>query len=316
MSSKYRATHSAGTSFTRFFRKLVSRLDESGAERAWRGLNGLLRQAHRELRGSRQARVTRRVLLDPLSELLSWRLGELSVVVTSIGEEEESQPLYIDGEEKAVARVLAISAESSLDLPPEGLHRRFAPAHRLVRVLEQEGLTWGILLNAYELRIVRRSEGFVSSHLAFSLLDMADDVPGARSAWKLLWGVLRGDSWQPSPSMLDEVVPSVANINRKLVHFSARKYPPRWSVCCRARSPTQRIGRFSRILLPNRRAAEVSLNTCTPAHSAICTDFCSYSTPKHADCSRWICQPIATAMRSPGLAAWFAVHSTAPPIRE
>jgi hypothetical protein len=186
--------------------KLVSRLDESGAERAWRGLNGLLRQAHRELRGSRQARVTRRVLLDPLAELLSWRLGELSVIVTSIGEEEESQPLYIDGDEKAVARVLAISAESSLDLPPEGLHRRFAPAHRLVRVLEQEGLTWGILLNAYELRIVRRSEGFVSSHLAFSLLDMADDVPGARSAWKLLWGVLRGDSWQPSPSMLDEVV--------------------------------------------------------------------------------------------------------------
>lgn len=186
--------------------KLVSRLDESGAERAWRGLNGLLRQAHRELRGSRQARVTRRVLLDPLAELLSWRLGELSVVFTSIGEEEESQPLYIDGEEKAVARVLAISAESSLDLPPEGLHRRFAPAHRLVRVLEQEGLTWGILLNAYELRVVRRSEGFVSSHLAFSLLDMADDVPGARAAWKLLWGVLRGDAWRPSPSMLDEVV--------------------------------------------------------------------------------------------------------------
>jgi len=186
--------------------KLVSRLDESGAERAWRGLNGLLRQAHRELRGSRQARVTRRVLLDPLAEVLSWRLGELSVVVTSIGEEEESQPLYIDGEDKAVARVLAISAESSLDLPPEGLHRRFAPAHRLVRVLEQEGLTWGILLNAYELRIVRRSEGFVSSHLAFSLLDLADDVPGARPAWKLLWGVLRGEAWRPSPSMLDEVV--------------------------------------------------------------------------------------------------------------
>ena len=56
--------------------KLVSRLDESGAERAWRGLNGLLRQAHRELRGSRQARVTRRVLLDSLAELLSWRLGD------------------------------------------------------------------------------------------------------------------------------------------------------------------------------------------------------------------------------------------------
>ena len=109
---------------------------------------------------------------------------------------------------------------------------------------------------------------------------------------------------------------SVANINRKLVHFSARKYPPRLNGCCRARSSTQRIRRSSRIFLATQCAAEVSLSTCTPAHSAICTDFCSYSTPKHADCSRWICQPIATAMRSPGLAAWFAVHSTAPPIRE
>ena len=186
--------------------KLVSRLDETGAERAWRAFNSLLRQAHRELRGSRQARVTRRVLLDPLAELLSWRVGESSTVVTSLGEEEESQPLFPNGGEKAVARVLAISAEASLDLPPEGLHRRFAPAHRLVRILEQEGLTWGILLNAYELRLVRRSEGFVSSHLAFNLLDIADDVPGARPAWKLLWGVLRGDAWRPDPSMLDEVV--------------------------------------------------------------------------------------------------------------
>lgn len=186
--------------------KLASRLDEAGAERAWRGVNSLLRQAHRELRGSRQARVTRRVLLDPLAELLSWRLGELSTVVTSLGEEEESQPLFLNGDEKAVARVLAISAEASLDLPPEGLHRRFAPAHRLVRILEQEGLTWGVLLNAYELRLVRRSEGFVSSHLAFSLLDIADDVPGARPAWNLIWGLLRGDAWRPVPSMLDEVV--------------------------------------------------------------------------------------------------------------
>src|SRR5580693_8828415 len=107
--------------------KLASRLDEAGAERAWRGVNNLLRQAQRELRGSRQARVTRRVLLDPLAELLSWPVGELSTVVSSLGEEEESQPLFLNGDDKAVARMLAISAEASLDLPPEGLHRRFAP---------------------------------------------------------------------------------------------------------------------------------------------------------------------------------------------
>src|SRR5882672_6560107 len=75
--------------------KLISRLDEAGAERSWRGLNNLLRQAHRDLRGSSQARVTRRVLLDPLAELFSWGLGELSTIVTSLGEEEESQPILL-----------------------------------------------------------------------------------------------------------------------------------------------------------------------------------------------------------------------------
>jgi hypothetical protein len=186
--------------------KLAPRLDGPGAERTWRPITSLLRHAHRELRGSRQARVTRRVLLDPLAELLSWQLGDPEAIQTSLGEEDGSQPLFFNGNDRAAAWVLAIPAEASLDLPPEGLHRRFAPAHSLVRVLEQEGLTWGILLNAYELRVVRRSEGFVSSHLAFSLLDLAADVPGARDAWRLLWGLLRGDAWQPAPSLLDEVV--------------------------------------------------------------------------------------------------------------
>jgi hypothetical protein len=162
--------------------KLAARLDAPGAVRAWRDISSLLRHAHRELRGSRQARVTRRVLLDPLAELLSWRVGEPSTVLTNLGEEDGSQPLFLNGNEKAAARVLAIPAESSLDLPLEGLHRRFAPAHSLVRILEQEGLTWGIRLNAYELRLVRRREGFVSSHLAFSLLDLASDVPGCSSS--------------------------------------------------------------------------------------------------------------------------------------
>jgi hypothetical protein len=186
--------------------KLAPRLDAAGAERAWRPIASLLRNAHRELRGSRQARVTRRVLLDPLAGILGWRLGDPEVISTSEGEEDGSQPLFLNGSEKAAARVLAIPAEASLDLPPEGLHRRFAPSHSLVRALEQEGLTWGILLNAYELRVVRRSEGFVSSHLAFSLLDLAADIPGARDAWRLLWGLLRGDAWQPAPTLLDEVV--------------------------------------------------------------------------------------------------------------
>ncbi len=186
--------------------KLASRLDPAGADRAWRELNNLLRHAQRELRGSRQARVTRRVLLEPLAQLFSWNLGEPSTIATSLGDEEGSQPLLINGTEAAVARVIATPAEAHLDLPPEGLHRRFAPSHSLVRILEQEGLTWGLLLNAFELRLIRRGEGFISSHLACSLLDLAGDSPGAREVWRLLWGLLRRDAWHPVPSVLDEVV--------------------------------------------------------------------------------------------------------------
>ena len=186
--------------------KLAPRLDETGADRLWWKLGSLLRHAQRELRGSRQARVTRRLLLYPLAELLSWKLGEASTVLTSLGEEDGSQPVFLEGQERPFARILAIPAEAALDLPPEGLHRRFAPAHSLVRILEQEDLTWGMLLNAYELRLIRRSEGFVSSHLAFSLLDLAADVPGARDSWKLIWGLVRGDAWQAAPTVIDEVV--------------------------------------------------------------------------------------------------------------
>jgi hypothetical protein len=185
--------------------KLLPRLDPTGADRAWREFSNLLRHAQREMRGSRQARVTRRVLMEPMARLFSWSVGDPSAVITSLGEEDGSQPLFINGTE-AAARVMAVPAEASLDLPPEGLHRRFAPAHSLVRILEQEGLSWGLLLNAFELRLVRRGEGFVSSHLSFSLLDLAGDVPGAREAWRLLWGLLRYDAWTPVPAILDEVV--------------------------------------------------------------------------------------------------------------
>lgn len=186
--------------------RLLPRLDFPGADRAWREFSGLLRAAQRELRGSRQARVTRRALLTPIARLLNWELAEPSTVVTNLGEEDGSQALSVNGNRNAVARVLAVPAESSIDLPPEGLHRRFAPCHSLIRILEEEGLTWGVLLNAFELRLVRRGEGFVSSHLAFSLLDLAVDVSGAREAWRLIWGLLRGDAWEPAPAVLEEVV--------------------------------------------------------------------------------------------------------------
>src|ERR1017187_966530 len=93
--------------------KLAPRLDGPGAERTWRSITSLLRHAHRELRGSRQARVTRRVLVEPLAELLGWQLGEPEAIQTSLGEEDGSQPLFLNGSEKAAARVLTIPAEAS-----------------------------------------------------------------------------------------------------------------------------------------------------------------------------------------------------------
>jgi hypothetical protein len=97
--------------------KLAPRLDAPGAERSWRPITSLLRNAHRELRGSRQVRVTRRVLLDPLAELLGWRLGDPEAIQTSLGEEDGSQPLFLNGSEKAAARVLAGYPRRSLSGP-------------------------------------------------------------------------------------------------------------------------------------------------------------------------------------------------------
>src|SRR5215471_17967595 len=75
--------------------KLLPRLDAPGADRSWREFSGVLRSAQRELRGSRQARVTRRVLLVPLARLLNWGLAEPSAVSTNLGEQDGSLTLGV-----------------------------------------------------------------------------------------------------------------------------------------------------------------------------------------------------------------------------
>lgn len=93
--------------------KLLARLDPSGADRAWREFNNLLRHAQRELRGSRQARVTRRVLLDPIAKLFSWNVGEPSAVATNLGDEDGSQPLFLSkGDSTVFARLMAVPGRS------------------------------------------------------------------------------------------------------------------------------------------------------------------------------------------------------------
>lgn len=186
--------------------RLLPRLDIQGAEKAYRPASRLFLHSQRELRGTRQSRVTRRLLVEPLAQQLGWQLGDTEIVETSLGEEDGGQLLLGPDSTKPIARLLAVSGEASLDHPGEGLHRRYAPTHSLVRILEREGLIWGILLNAYTLRVVRRSEGFVASHLDFDLDAIARDLAGAREAFRLLWGLLRRDSWLPAPALLDEVV--------------------------------------------------------------------------------------------------------------
>jgi uncharacterized protein (DUF433 family) len=144
--------------------------------------------------------------VEPLAKLLGWQLGETDAVETLLGEEDGSQPLLIPDSTRPIGRLLAVPGEASLDHAAEGLHRRYAPIHTLIRILEREGLTWGILLNAFTLRVVRRSEGFVSSHLEFDLDAIAGDLTGSREAFHLLWGLLRQDAWLPAPALLDEVV--------------------------------------------------------------------------------------------------------------
>jgi hypothetical protein len=43
------------------------------------------------------------VLLDPRAELVSWRLGDPATVITSLGEEDGSQALFLNGNEKPSA---------------------------------------------------------------------------------------------------------------------------------------------------------------------------------------------------------------------
>ena len=186
--------------------KLQARMDGAGATAAYRTASHLFRHAQRELIGTRHPRVTRRILLGPLAELLGWELGEPEAVETLFGSEEGSAAMRVPGSPEIMCRLLVAAGDASLDQPPEGLHRRYAPYHSIVRILEQEGLTWGILLNGFRLRLVRRSEGFVASHLEFDLDAIGRDLAGAREAFGLLWGLLRRDAWAATPSLLDEVV--------------------------------------------------------------------------------------------------------------
>ena len=161
-------------------------------------------RAQRELRARQQARSTQTLMLSPLAGVLGWEFGEEQTIQTAEGLENAGLPLTIEG--RTVARILPIEPDAPLDLPPTGIHRRFAPTLSMVRVLEEMDLTWGVVVNAYELRLIRRAEGFVSSHIAFDLTSIAEGTQAGLDAWNLLWAVLRAEALATEPMILDRVV--------------------------------------------------------------------------------------------------------------
>jgi hypothetical protein len=131
-------------------------LDAAGAEASFKQTAAAVRSAQRQLRDREQARSTAQLLLQPLACLLGWRLGARSRIVTEEQEEEGGVPLLAAGAtgDRVVARAVCIAPDAHLDAAPPGFQRQFAASLALARVLRESGLTYGLLLNAFELRLV------------------------------------------------------------------------------------------------------------------------------------------------------------------
>lgn len=179
-------------------------LDAAGAEASFKKASAAVRSAQRALRDREQARSTFQLLVQPLAGLLGWRLGERSRVATDEAEEEGGVPLFASEDGRPVARVVFLPPGNQFDAAPAGLHRRFAPALSLARVLREEGLTYGLLLNAVSLRLVCVS-GSLPSSIEFDLITIAEGTYPGLDAWKLLHALLRQPALAAEPLVLDRV---------------------------------------------------------------------------------------------------------------
>ena len=113
-------------------------------------------------------------------------------------------PLLASEGERLLARAVCIAPDAHLDAAPPGLHRRFSPSLSLNRVLRESALTYGLLLNAFELRLVCVA-GSLPSSIAFDLTAIADGTYPGLDTWKLLHALLRQDSLTAEPMVLDRV---------------------------------------------------------------------------------------------------------------
>jgi hypothetical protein len=179
-------------------------LDADGAEAGFKRASAAVRSAQRALRDREQARSTFQLLLQPLAGLLGWRPGEQSKVATEEAEEEGGVPLLAADGGRPVARAVFLPPGQQFDAAPPGLHRRFAPALSLARVLREEGLTCGLLLNAVSLRLVCVA-GSLPSSVEFDLVAVAEGTYPGLDAWKLLHALLRQPALAADPPVLDRV---------------------------------------------------------------------------------------------------------------
>lgn len=184
--------------------QLGSQIDQQAADELYKKASATIRFAQRELKDREHARSTYTLLLARLGELLGWRLGQTSKVVTELELEEEAGAPLLDADDRTIARALCIAPDAHLDAAPAGLHRRFAPTQSLARVLKEEKLDYGIAANAYELRLVC-TVGTLPSHIAFDLTAIAEGGAAGLVAWKLMHALLNQSAISAKPPLLDQV---------------------------------------------------------------------------------------------------------------
>ena len=185
--------------------QLGSEIDQDAAEKLYKTASSTVRFAQRQLRDRELARSTYTLLLGRLAELLGWRLGKTGKIVTELEQEEEGGAPLLDGEDNRVlGRALCIAPDAHLDAAPAGLHRRFAPTQSLARVLREEDLDYGMLLNAFELRLVC-TVGTPPSHIGFDLTAIAEGTEPGLQAWKLMHALLNQPMLAADPPLLNRV---------------------------------------------------------------------------------------------------------------
>lgn len=170
-----------------------------------RDARALVRDARRTLASRVTAASTESALLRPLGQLLGWHVGSETAIETTQGREAGGIAL-LDARGAIWARGFAAAPDTGIDDPPPGRHRRFSLAATIARILETSGTPYAIACNARELRFVRRAEGQLTSALVFDLGALVEHGVAVDRAWALLFGLLRQQSIDASPRVLDEVV--------------------------------------------------------------------------------------------------------------